>query len=45
MRKLLDFIEIYIAKRKFFRVCYSAGPIGGMGFTIKSGEGMEVKRS
>lgn len=45
MRKLLYFIEIIIAERKFFRTYYSAGPIGGMGFTIKSGEGKEVKRS
>lgn len=45
MRKMLYFIESFMAKRKFFRACNSAGPIGGMGFTMKSGEGKEVKRS
>ena len=45
MRKLLYYIEIFISERKFFRTYYSARPIGGMGFTMKSGEGKEVKRS
>ena len=45
MRNMLYYIKLFIVKRKFFRACYSAGPIGGMGFTMKSGEGKEVKRS
>ena len=44
MRKLLYFIELFISGKKFFRANYSAEPIGGMGFTMKSGEGKEVKR-
>lgn len=45
MRKLLYFIEIVISERKFFGDYYSAGPISGMGFTMNSGKGKEVKRS
>ena len=45
MRKMLIFIEIYNSENYFFKTHYSAGPIGGMGFTMKSGEGKEVKRS
>ena len=45
MRKVLNFIEICHTQNKYFKAHYSAGPIGGMGFTMKSGEGKEVKRS
>ena len=42
--KIVIFHRTFHFWKKIFRANYSAGPIGGMGFTMKSGEGKEVKR-